>query len=316
MLLFHLAVANFVDSLQQLPCHAEESSALLQFKESFIIDKSASSYDGAYAKVSSWKPVAGGNSSCCLWDGVECDEMTGHVIGHNLSSSYLYGSLDSNSSLFSLVHLQRLNLSDNNFNYSQIPSSIRNFPSLTHLDLSTSVFSGQVPSEVSQLSKLTSLNLCCNLEIETSSDDPQGLLKLQPSDMRSLVQNLTSLETLSLSFINISSIFPVSLTNLSFLTSLKFTDCDLFGKFPMRIFNLQNLKVLKVNHNQDLTRYLPEFNRSSPLISLRVGFTMFFGTIPSSIEKLNSLQELDVAQCNFSNSLVPLHLAILDNSLT
>ncbi|CAL9006625.1 unnamed protein product [Prunus brigantina] len=306
LLLFHLVVANFVDSLQQLSCHAKETLALLQFNESFIIDKSASRSKVAYPKVSSWKPAAGGNSSCCSWDGVECDEMTGHVIGLNLSSSYLYGSFDSNSSLFSLVHLQRLSLSDNNFNYSQIPSSIRNFPSLTHLDLSASFFSGQVPSEVSHLSKLTYLNLCCNmLENETSPDNPQRLLKLQPSDMRSLVQNLTSLETLRLSYINISSIIPVSLTNLSFLTSLSLTQCDLSGEFPVKIFSLQNLEVLRVRYNQDLTGYLPEFNQSSPLVSLKVGFTSFFGTIPSSIEKLNSLQELDVAQCNFSNSLVP-----------
>ncbi|CAL8107737.1 unnamed protein product [Prunus armeniaca] len=101
LLLFHLVVANFVDSLQQLSYHAEESSALLQFKESFIIDKSTSRSKGAYPKVSSWKPAAGGNSSCCSWDGVECDEMTGHVIGLDLSSSYLFGSFDSNSSLFS-----------------------------------------------------------------------------------------------------------------------------------------------------------------------------------------------------------------------
>ncbi|XP_021834519.1 receptor-like protein 12 [Prunus avium] len=306
LLLFHLVVANFVDSLQQPSCHAEESSALLQFKESFIIDKSASGSKGAYPKVSSWKPARGGNSSCCSWDGVKCDEMTGHVIGLNLSSSYLYGSFDSNSSLFSLVHLQRLSLSDNNFNYSQIPPSIRNFPSLTHLDLAASLFSGQVPSEVSHLSKLTYLDLCCNIrEIETSPDDPQRLLKLQPSDMRSLVQNLTSLETLYLSFINISSIIPVSLTNLSFLTSLALKECDLVGEFPVRIFNLPNLKSLSVRYNQDLTGYFPEFNRSSPLISLDVGFASFLGTIPSSIQKLNSLQELDVAQCNFSKGLVP-----------
>ncbi|XP_021806718.1 receptor-like protein 12 [Prunus avium] len=297
--LFHLVVANFVDSLQQLSCHAEESSALLQFKESFIItDKFAS-------KVSSWKPAGGGNSSCCSWDGVECDEMTGHVIGLNLNSSYLYGSFDSNSSLFSLVHLQRLILSHNNFNHSQIPSSIRNFPGLTHLDLSWSFFSGQVPSEVSHLSKLTYLDLCCNVIENGDPSNPQRLLKLQPSDMRSLVQNLTSLETLSLSFINIFSIIPVFLTNLSFLTSLTLRKCDLFGEFPVKIFSLQNLEVLSARYNQDLTGYLPEFNRSSPLVLLKVGFTSFFGTIPSSIEKLNSLQELDVAQCNFSNSSVP-----------
>ncbi|CAL8121347.1 unnamed protein product [Prunus armeniaca] len=268
LLLFPLVVVNFVDSLQQPSCHDEERSALLQFKESFIIDKSASHSEGAYPKVSSWKPAGGGNSSCCSWDGMECDEMTGHVIGLNLSSSYLYGSFDSNSSLFSLVHLQsslfslvhlqRLSLSDNNFNYSQIPSSIRNFPSLTHLDLSTSFFSGQVPYEVSHLSKLTYLDLSCNvIEIETSPSDPQRL------------------------------------------------KCDLFGEFPVRIFNLQNLKVLSVRYNQDLTGYFPEFNRSSPLILLKVAYTRFFGQIPSSFEKLNSLQELDVAQCNFSKGLVP-----------
>ncbi|KAL6276633.1 hypothetical protein ACE6H2_020234 [Prunus campanulata] len=301
LLLFHLVVANLVDSLQQLSCHAKESSALLQFKESFIIiDKSAS-------KVSSWKPAGGGNSSCCSWDGVECDEMTGHVIGLDLGSSFLYGSFDSNSSLFSLVHLQRLTLSNNNFNYSQIPSSIRNFPSLTHLDLSASFFSGQVPSEVSHLSKLTYLDLCCNVlqnEIYPSYD-PLPLLKLQPSDMRSLVQNLTSLETLYLYYINISSIIPVSLTNLSFLTSLVLRNCDLFGEFPVKIFNLQNLKLLSVRYNQDRTGYFPDFNQSSPLISLRVSYTGFFGTIPSSIAKLNSLQELFVANCNFSDFLVP-----------
>ncbi|XP_021800962.1 receptor-like protein 12, partial [Prunus avium] len=82
-------------------------------------------------------------------------------------------------------------------------------------------------------------------------------------------------------------------------------ECDLFGEFPVKIFSLQNLEVLSVRYNQDLTGYLPKFNRSSPLVLLKVGFTSFFGTIPSSIEKLNSLQELDVAQCNFSNSLVP-----------
>ncbi|CAL8121429.1 unnamed protein product [Prunus armeniaca] len=123
--------------------------------------------------------------------------------------------------------------------------------------------------------------------------------------MRSLVQNLTSLETLSLSFINISSIIPASLTNLSFLTSLNLKECNLFGEFPVRIFNLQNLKVLSVRYNQDLTGYFPEFNRSSPLILLKVAYTRFFGQIPSSFEKLNSLQELDVAQCNFSEGLVP-----------
>ncbi|KAM1230244.1 hypothetical protein ACFX2G_041319 [Malus domestica] len=300
----HVVIANSSYSSQkQYPsCPDEEKSALLQFKDSFLIDKSASS-DG-YPKVSSWKPAEGENSTCCSWEGVKCDEKTGHVIALDLGSSCLYGSINSNSSLFRLVHLQRLKLSDNNFNHSQIPTRIRNFPSLTHLDLSFSVFSGQVPSEVSLLSKLTYLDLSGNVD-NLSEDEYRPLLKLEASDLGSLVQNLTSLEVLSLSFVNISSAIPHSMANLSSLKTLALVECHLFDEFPVRIFQLPNLEILSVRYNQDLTGYFPEFNRSSPLMLLKVSYTRFFGNIPSSFGNLDSLQELDVAQCNFSEGLVP-----------
>ncbi|XP_021801401.1 probable LRR receptor-like serine/threonine-protein kinase At4g36180, partial [Prunus avium] len=91
--------------------------------------------------------------------------------------------------------------------------------------------------------------------------------------------------------------------NSSYLYGSFNSNSSLFSLVHLQ--SLQNLEVLNVRYNQDLTGYLPEFNRSSPLISLKVEFTSFFGTIPPSIEKINSLQKLDVAQCNFSNSLVP-----------
>ncbi|CAN6703999.1 unnamed protein product [Malus baccata var. baccata] len=320
LLFHHMVIANSSYSSQkQYPsCPDEEKSALLQFKDSFTIDKSASRSTDAYPKVSSWKPAEGGNSTCCSWEGVKCDEKTGHVIGLDLGSSCLHGSINSNSSLFRLVHLQRLNLSDNNFNYSQIPPTIRNFPSLTHLDLSTSVFSGRVPSELSLLSKLTNLNLALNLDRLSEDKDHQSseernypLLKLEASDLGSLVQNLTSLEVLTLSFVNVSSAIPHSMANLSSLTALYLRDCHLFGEFPVRIFQLPNLESLSVRYNPDLTGYFPEFNQSSPLILLKVSFTGFFGTIPSSIQNLHSLQDFDVAQCNFSEGLVPSFLGNL-----
>ncbi|XP_048422772.1 receptor-like protein 6 [Pyrus x bretschneideri] len=315
LLLHHVVIANSSYSSQkQYPsCPDEEKSALLQFKDGFIIDKSASSVDG-YPMVSSWKLAEGENSTCCSWKRVECDEKTGHVIGLDLGSSCLHGSINSNSSLFRLVHLQRLNLSDNNFNYSQIPTSIRNFPSLTHLDLSYSVFSGQVPSELSLLSKLTYLNLAFNVDIDVDrlqEDEFRPLLKLEESDLGSLVQNLTSLEVLSLSLVNVSSAIPHSMANLSCLTTLKLRDCHLFGEFPVKIFQLPNLEFLDVRYNQELTGYFPEFNQSSPLILLKVAYTGFFGTIPSSIQNLHSLEKLDLCQCNFSKALVPSSLGNL-----
>ncbi|PON60867.1 LRR domain containing protein [Parasponia andersonii] len=126
----------------QQPCHEEERSALLQFKHSFTIDASASKFQGAYPKVSSWK-AQGKRRNCCEWDGIECDEKTGHVIGVDLSSSCLFGSTNSNSTLFRLVHLQRLNLADNHFNFSRIPTAIGRLSMLTSLNLSASMFSGQ-----------------------------------------------------------------------------------------------------------------------------------------------------------------------------
>ncbi|XP_021820307.1 receptor like protein 30-like [Prunus avium] len=297
LLLFHLVVAaSSFSSLKQYSCHDEERAALLQFKQGFAIDKSASG-NCAYPKVSSWNPAEGGTSNCCAWTGVQCDKRTGHVISLDLSSSCLYGSINSSSSLFRLVHLQRLNLGHNNFNYSQIPTTLGNFPQLTYLNLSASVFFGQVPSQLSQLSKLSSLDLSLNL-------DPfhEGLLSIRESDLRSLIRNLTTLEKLHLSFINISSTIPDSIANLSFLTSLLLKDCGLFGKFPARIVELQDLETLDVTFNQDLTGYLPEFNRSSRLVSLKLGGSSISGTL-SSIRNLDSLQELDVRACNFSGPI-------------
>jgi len=142
--------------------HPEQSSALLQLKQAFFFNKFASSDSLAYWKLRSWKFQGGGPSDCCSWDGVECDQSTGHVVGLDLSSSFLFGSINSSNSLFSLVHLRKLNLADNHFNYSQIPSEISHLLLLTTLNLSLSVFSGPIPVEISRLSKLISLDLSQN----------------------------------------------------------------------------------------------------------------------------------------------------------
>ena len=98
-----LILAFFLSTFVQPLCHVHERSYLLQFKESFVMNMSASSDPWAYPKVSSWTLQEGNNSNCCSWDGVECDEFTGHVIGLDLSSSWLFGSIDSTSSLFHLI---------------------------------------------------------------------------------------------------------------------------------------------------------------------------------------------------------------------
>ncbi|KAM5554373.1 hypothetical protein ABKV19_022647 [Rosa sericea] len=294
IVLFQLMVANSLESFTPT-CHDDEISALLQFKQSFVINKSASVYDGAYPKISSWKSGGDQNSSCCSWDGVECDEKTGHVIELDLSSSCLSGSFSSNNTLFSLVHLQRLNLADNHFNYSRIPTSIRNFPRLRYLNLSYSVFSGHVPSEVSQLSKLSSLDLSRNDMLSNEEF------------LRSLAQNLTGLETLDLSSINISSTVPDTLTNLSLLTSLTLNHCGLFGRLPRRIFKLQNLKTLRVASNPALTEN-EELLRSlaqnlTGLEALDLSFINISSTVPDTLTNLSLLTSLTLDDCSLFGKL-------------
>ncbi|XP_039160934.1 receptor-like protein 7 [Eucalyptus grandis] len=291
-----IGVHNLYLSMKPL-CLEDEKSALLQFKERYDI-----------AKTLSWKI----SQDCCSWEGIECDENTGHVIVLNLGSSSLYGSIDNNSTLFQLTHLEKLILSDNHF-YSQIPSRVGDLSRLTHLDLSASVYSGQVPTEIFKLTRLVYLNLCCN----PSLYDPYhynfiNLLEMKALGLRSLVQNMTSLEELHLGFVNMSSQVPNTLANLSSLRSLDMDWCDLHGEFPSAIFHLPKLRYLGVGDNSALTGRLPNFNSSSPLEELRLQATSFSGELPSSIGILPSLSYLDVTQCKFSGS-IPASLANLSN---
>nr|XP_048321766.1 receptor-like protein 6 [Ziziphus jujuba var. spinosa] len=288
----HVSTAGYIPAYKQPSCQEDEKWALWQFKESFVIDKFASSYEGAYPKVLQWNKNA---SNCCLWDGIRCDKETGHVIGLDVSSSCLFGSINSNSTLFNLLHLQRLNLADNDFNYSQIPSAIRQFPGLTYLNLSLSHFFGQVPIEISYLSNLATLDLSINF----FGDSEERFLKLR----NPILSNLTKLEFLHLGSVDISSAVPVFLKNFSSLVSLNLENCDLYGEFPAEIFQLPNLQFLVVRSNENLTGYLPEFHQNSPLKSLVLSSTRFSGSLPSSIENLHSLDEFNAHRCHFSGPI-------------
>ncbi|CAN6574065.1 unnamed protein product [Malus baccata var. baccata] len=283
---------SFLQTQTQTLCQADEHSFLLQFKESFTIDKSASGSPFAYPKVASWAREGDQNqSNCCSWDGVECHTESGRVIGLDLKSSCLYGSINSNSTLFQLVHLQKLDLSDNNFNSSKIPSRLgHDLSSLSYLNLSTSAFSGQIPSEISKLSKLSTLVLSYNNGLE-----------LRKSIMRILIQNLTSIKQLHLSDVGIYSTVPDILVNASFLTSLNLSSCGLYGEFPVGIFHLPNLEELRLYSNTDLNGYFPTFNRTNSFKTLDVSWTNFSGELPSSIGNLHSLNYFDISYCGFDS---------------
>ena len=156
------------------------------------------------------------------------------------------------------------------------------------MDLQGSGFAGQIPAEILQLSKLVYLNLELNS------------LKLQNPGLQSLVEKFPNIEELHLTEVDIYSTVPNNVANLTSLTSLALRGCGLHGEFPAGIFQLPNLEVLSVRYNADLTGYVPEFNRSSPLKLLMLGGTSFYGELPDSIGDLKLLNSIDVSDCNFS----------------
>ncbi|XP_057754837.1 receptor-like protein 6 [Arachis stenosperma] len=283
-------------------CHQHESNALLSFKQSFIISKSASHNPSSYAKTLSWSP----STDCCSWDGIECNELTGHVLSIDLSSSQLYGSMDPNSTLFSLVHLQSLDLSDNDFNHSQIPARIGDLSQLRHLNISQfgeTTLSGEVPTQISQLSNLLSLDL----RSYTLQPFPYNLinhLQLKASTLTSLTQNSTRLEHLRLNFVTISSSLPHTLTNLTSLQMLSFRQCELYGEFPVGIFYLPNLTALNFGGNQNLQGPLPaSIGNLTNLAYLYLEDNSFHGEIPRSLFRLKNLEFLSLSYNFFEGEL-------------
>ncbi|KAK3423922.1 hypothetical protein EUGRSUZ_F00662, partial [Eucalyptus grandis] len=227
---------------------------------------------------------------CCSWDGVACDGATGNVIGLDLTCSWLHGTLHSNSSLFLLRHLQNLNLYGNDFSGSHILSNLSAFTTLTHLNLSGSSFSGSIPSEISRLSKLVSLDLSYNYFFNL----------LENSIFTMLVQNLTTLRKLALDEVDMSMVSPKSFANLSSsLTYLSVGHCSLGGIFPDAIFRLPSLTTLYLFVNHNLSGILPKSNWTSPLESLSLWSTSFSGEIPDSIGNMKNLTILDLENCKF-----------------
>uniref|UniRef100_A0A2C9VQ16 Disease resistance R13L4/SHOC-2-like LRR domain-containing protein n=1 Tax=Manihot esculenta TaxID=3983 RepID=A0A2C9VQ16_MANES len=239
-------------------CPTEESFALLQFKNSLSVESSLlsspSCYGAAYAKTNSWNNA----TNCCSWNG--------HVISVDLSCSQLYGAFPSNSTLFFLSHLQKLNLANNNFYDSPIPSEFGLFKKLTHLNLSQSEFSGLIPHDICRLSNLVSLDLSRNL-------------------------------------VSFSGELPDSLGNFKFLEYLDLSYNNLFGSIPASIGNLQHLRFLDLGFN-NLAGELPgSFGNLSSLEFSDLGFNHFSGQLPLSFGKLNKLTSLYLMSNNFSGHL-------------
>nr|GMD70903.1 receptor-like protein 12 [Ipomoea batatas] len=264
---------------------------------------SLNSYEGvqnSYPKTISW------NSSidCCLWDGVTCDESTGQVVELDLSCSQLLGTIDSNSTLFHLSHLQKLNLAGNRFDGSFISHKFGDFSYLTHLNLSSSRLSGQIPSKILHLRTLISLDLS-----DTYSYIYSSLLEIGNRDFMFLLQNAAQLRELVLDGIPIHSSIPPNVS--SSITTLSLSYTELQGSLPSNIFHLPNLQKLFLQGNENLSIHFPStrWNSSLSLSYLDLSYTGCPPNIIESLRNLSRVKYLGLANCGLSGKVSE---AILD----
>ncbi|GKC36232.1 leucine-rich repeat-containing protein [Tanacetum coccineum] len=277
-------------------CLKKQCEALLLFKNNL----SYTSYTAGFDCTNSYPTTMNWNTStdCCIWKGVTCDRSTGDVISIDLSCGMLSGTIHPNSSLFNLPHLQTLNLAFNDLARSQIPSEIGRFSnSLTHLNLSFCRLSGQVPTDITLLHKLVSLDLSFNY---VGGD----FLKLEPHVFINMLRNFTNLEVLSLSQVNISSVLPTSLNISSSLKLLNLAGSGLQGTLPHYIFNIHSLETLELSGNH-FTGEIPSkiSVNLTHLTSMGLSLNNLNGTLPSWLFTSPSLEQLSLADNMFGGNV-------------
>ncbi|WVY90347.1 hypothetical protein V8G54_035861 [Vigna mungo] len=277
-------------------CHPHDKLALLHFKASLTIN--VTYCDRVYPTIETWE----NETDCCSWSGVTCHPISSHVTALDLTCGGLQGKINANSTLFTLSHMQSLNLAFNDFSNSQIPSPIGEFGSLTHLNLSFSNFKGEIPPQISHLSKLQSLDL---------SIDDWFQLRWEEGTWKRMLQNATDLRVLDLTRNNLSSTSMRSLNLSSSLITLRLRETRLKGKLSDDILCLPNLQHLYLSGNFDLHGQLQDLSCASASLNvLEISYCELDGPIPDCFSNLTHLTLFDLSD-NYFNGSIPPSLLIL-----
>ena len=231
-------------------------------KEALISFKSGISLE-APNLLSSWDQ---NNSSPCNWTGVVCNMPGQRVVGLDLSSFALKGSISPH--IGNLSFLRSLQLGQNQFT-GMLPDQIGNLFRLTVLNMSSNRLEGVLPSSISQLTELRVLDLSVNKNI--TGRIPEEL------------SNLTKLEVLKLAGNYLYGSLPPAIGNLSSLTNLNLGTNTLSGAIPSELGHLQNLKELDLIINNFSGTIPPSIYNISSLVFLALASNNLWGEIPGDI---------------------------------
>uniref|UniRef100_A0A6N2KVG7 Leucine-rich repeat-containing N-terminal plant-type domain-containing protein n=1 Tax=Salix viminalis TaxID=40686 RepID=A0A6N2KVG7_SALVM len=324
--MLHVSSSHFQPSLSSsnfsspvLLCPAAQSLALLQFKNSFPMMTSSPSVIRCYQQPKRvlWRE----GTDCCSWDGVTCNMKTGHVIGLHLGCSMLYGTLHSNSTLFFLHHLQKLDLSYNDLNGSAKLSRLASLDlSYNNLMLEPISFN-KLAQNLTQLRELNLYGVNMSL--------------VEPSSFMNLSSSLTSLQ---LQYCGLQGELPFSLGKLQQLEYLDLGSNNFIGPFPDVFANHTRLAWLDLSGNSfqankftgqilnqfsNLTQLIQfsgsvissSFGQLLHLTHLNLSASNFAGQVPPEISHLSRLASLDLSH-NYLLMLEPISFNKLAQNLT
>ena len=206
----------------------------------------------------------------------------------------------------------KIDLTANNLSDS-IPTEIGDLTDLSslRLDLNKSI-RGSIPETIGDLTNLNILNLernqlKGNIPPEIGNLTKLTFLNLSSNELKGLIPsdigNLMSLNFLNLSGNHISGAIPPEIGNLTQLQTLKLEWTDLTDTIPTELCNLANLKSLELWASELTGPIPPEIGNLTNLNTLNLGDNNLRDTIPSEIGNLTELTYLNLARNQLIGSI-------------
>ncbi|KAJ0083178.1 hypothetical protein Patl1_11681 [Pistacia atlantica] len=250
------------------------------------------------------------------------------------------------------TNLTHLDLSFNNFMYSNIRSRFANLTKLAYLNLSKAMFSGSITAQFSNLTSLKCLDISCfyvglhnlrqlvlrGVDLSEASGSTQwanplsflsNLWLLQLSNCRisgkvlaKQLLNLANFAMLKIDFNSFTSTTPndvigsspASFGNTTTLTHFIASDCFLQGQLPASLMDLSNLEALLLDYNNITSHISPKISNLKSLKLLYMRQNSLEGTIPSSVCNISSFQDVALAKNFLTGNLPDNVLMLLDLS--
>ncbi|KAL0397531.1 UNVERIFIED_CONTAM: Chaperone protein dnaJ GFA2, mitochondrial [Sesamum calycinum] len=257
-------------------CHPDDKSALLEFKHSFSNPNPFPTWDPAF--------------DCCDWYGVECNETTNYVIGLNIISDDLNGTIP--TVLPKLKHLQHLRLHKIPNLVGIIPPEIGELPHLTYLVISWTNVSGPVPNFLANLKNLAYLILSFN---HLSGSIPPSLatlpylyaIDLSRNQLTGPIQNHSGTLPTQLDSQRLTCLITCCqetsplLWQMGKVTSTIVISRNSFQFDFSNVSFMESLDVLDISHNKIYGSIPPQMTDAVYLQFLNVSYNRLCGEIPT-----------------------------------